>query len=386
MVMDAEPRRDTGAAGTEIAIADELERQGHRVRRIFGDRLRHRIRHWNLHHLLEQPGTYRRAIRRALEEEPFDVLHVNQPAGWLAARENRRLGRSALFVHRSHGFEPRIGAVLDPWRRRYPEDSRSIPRRAATRLLARLLERNYRGIVRWADAHVVSCTECAEDLVARGVPADGVHVSPQVPIDEYLSAPAGAWEPERLRRLLFVGQHVFMKAPMVLAEALDRLFASDRALTATWVCEPEARDAVRARLSPASEGRTEILGWMPREALRDVFDRHGIFLFPSFTEGFGKVFLEAMARGLVVVSSDQGGARDVIRSGENGLLVPVGDAGALAEAVFAIAGDPERARRLSRAGRSEAERYTWRAVVERLVDFYRSRLAAAEAPVERSRR
>jgi glycosyltransferase involved in cell wall biosynthesis len=375
MIADFAPNPDSGAAGTELAIAAELERQGHSVRTIWEDRLPHRIRHWNLHHLLEQPGALRDAAREALAESPCDVLHVNQPAGWLAARDlSRRPGRP-LFVHRSHGFEPRIGAVLDRWRAVYREDERPWPRRAATRALGALVARNYRGIVRHADAHVVSCGECADDLIGRGVARERIHVSPQVPVEAYFAA-AEPWSERRARRLLFVGQHVFMKAPMVLAAALEHLLARHPDLEATWVCEASAHERVRSRIRPEVAGRVRLLGWMNREALRQIFDEHGIFLFPSFTEGFGKVFLEAMARGLCVVATDQSGPRDVIRDGGDGLVVPVGDVDGIVAAVERLRREPGLAAAISGAARRTAERYTWRRVVSELADFYRARIAA----------
>lgn len=376
MLMDADPNPDTGAAGKGIAIARELERQGHRVRTIWGDRLSHRIAHWNLHHLLEQPRAYRSAVRGALTSGAFDVLHVNQPAGWLAARENRRLRRRSLFVHRSHGFEPRIAAVLDRWRMVYPEDLRPPIRKAATRGLQRLLDRNYRGIVRWADSHVVSCTECAEDLVERGVDRSNIHVSPQVPVASSFERPAPPWTRERSRRLLFVGQHSFMKAPMVLAKAVSELLRTHADWRMTWVCEPAAHEAVRSRLAPEVRDRVQLLPWMARERLQLVYDEHGVFLFTSFTEGFGKVFLEAMARGLCVVATDQSGARDVIRTEVNGILVPVGDSPALVASVERLAASQDLSRSISAAARDTAERYTWAGVVEDIVDFYRARLKA----------
>jgi glycosyltransferase involved in cell wall biosynthesis len=120
----------------------------------------------------------------------------------------------------------------------------------------------------------------------------------------------------------------------------------------------------------------QLLGWQPREALRDIFDRHGLFLFPSFTEGFGKVFLEAMARGLAVVATDQGGARDLLRSGHTGFLAPVGDVAALAASVRRLRADPELIARIGAEARRTAERHTWRDSVEKLVEFSCRRLAA----------
>ena len=197
---DFVPDPNSGAAGTEIQLSSELRRQGHAVDTIWGDELPHRVRHWNLHHLLEQPRAYRQAVRRRLAGGPLDVAHVNQPAGWLAARDLRRRGSPVLLAHRSHGFEPRIGDVLRPWRRRFAEDRRPPSRRLASALLEPALRRHHRAIVRWADLHVVSCGECAQYLVARGVQPERIHVSPQVPIQSYLDAPPAPWSAARARR------------------------------------------------------------------------------------------------------------------------------------------------------------------------------------------
>jgi len=110
--------------------------------------------------------------------------------------------------------------------------------------------------------------------------------------------------------------------------------------------------------------------WVPQQHLMDIYDRHGLFLFPSFFEGFGKAFLEAMARGLVVVASREGGASDLIEHGENGLLVPVGDAKAMAQACLAVqrgAIDPQA---ISSRARATALRHTWQGVAGQTADFY----------------
>jgi len=79
--------------------------------------------------------------------------------------------------------------------------------------------------------------------------------------------------------------------------------------------------------------------------------RWSIFVLPSREEGFPLASLEAMAAGLPVVASDIGGIDEQIGDGETGLLVPVGDADALARAVLALADDPARRRALGEAGR-----------------------------------
>lgn len=376
LLADVPANRNSGAAGTEIQLADALERLGHRADRVWADALPHRVRHWNLHHLLEQPRAYRAAIGARAREGAYDVLQVNQPAGWLAAREHRRRGRPGLFVHRSHGYEPRVAAELAPWLARYLSERRTVWRRWGSRLLSWGFERAYRGIEKYAQAHVVSCGDCARFLESRGVPRESIHVNIQAPPPEFLSRPSMPWSEERGRRLLFVGQHAFFKAPMVLAEALNDLLGADTRLAATWVCEDSAHEAARARLAPEARSRVELRGWMPQSDLVEVFDTHGFFLFPSFVEGFGKVFLEAMARGLCVVATEQGGARDLISRGRDGVLVPVGDARALATAVRGLAAAPDRAAAMSSAARATASVCTWERSAQRLAGFYEERLQA----------
>jgi glycosyltransferase involved in cell wall biosynthesis len=88
-----------------------------------------------------------------------------------------------------------------------------------------------------------------------------------------------------------------------------------------------------------------------------------IFLFPSMSETWGNVTIEAMASGLGVVAYDYAAAREVMRHGENGLLAPLGDAAAFITHAERLAGDPQLARTLGRAARATAEQLTWERIV-----------------------
>src|ERR1051325_9168572 len=280
----------------------------------------------------------------------YDVVHVNQPHGWRAAKWLR--GR-VPFVHRSHGFEPYAEEVLARWR----NEERSILQRG----MARLLARHARLIAKYADGHIVSSSLDANFLVERfHVPRARVAVIPQAAPDSFLASPAPPMTGERLRRVLYVGQFAFFKAPLIVAEAMRKL-AEDH--ECTWVCAPQHHHEVRA-LAP----NVRVESWMPEERLRAVYDTHGVFLFPSFYEGFGKVFLEAMSRGLCVVASDVGGAHDVITDGRDGMLVPPGDADALVTAVRSL--DLERAGAMSAAAARTAREYSWARVARETAAFY----------------
>jgi glycosyltransferase involved in cell wall biosynthesis len=74
-------------------------------------------------------------------------------------------------------------------------------------------------------------------------------------------------------------------------------------------------------------------------------------VLPSFNEGMGRALIEAMAAGLPVVATKVGGIPALIDHGVNGLLVPSGDAKALADALRSILEHPDMARRLGEAAR-----------------------------------
>jgi len=74
--------------------------------------------------------------------------------------------------------------------------------------------------------------------------------------------------------------------------------------------------------------------------------------------------------GRPIVASDIGGIRDLVRPGENGLLVPAGDVGAWAEAIARLSRDPEACQRMGSAGRRMATRYSSEAMIKKIDQLY----------------
>lgn len=95
-----------------------------------------------------------------------------------------------------------------------------------------------------------------------------------------------------------------------------------------------------------------------------------IFLFPSLTETFGNVTLEAMASGLAVVAFDYAAAHHHLSDGKSGLTVPVGDAGAFIEAARVLVGNRIRARRLGWEARRAIEPFDWQRICDQLEAIY----------------
>lgn len=116
------------------------------------------------------------------------------------------------------------------------------------------------------------------------------------------------------------------------------------------------------------------------EILRDEFLKSGFLVLPSRVEGLSNVLLEAQALGLPAVVSDIGGNAAVVRDGENGLVVPVGDADALADAMVKMYRSPALRAEMGRAARARImEDFEIGKIAARLEAVYRQATEADRA-------
>jgi glycosyltransferase involved in cell wall biosynthesis len=88
------------------------------------------------------------------------------------------------------------------------------------------------------------------------------------------------------------------------------------------------------------------------------------------TESFGIVNLEAMASGLPIVASRIGGVPDVVKDGENGLLVPPRDHEALAAAIIYLLENGDVRKKIGENARKKVENYSWEKVAEKYEEVY----------------
>jgi glycosyltransferase involved in cell wall biosynthesis len=372
MMADVPPDPDSGAAGTEWQTAKALERAGVKVQTVWAGDMKRYVGHGNLHYFLELPLTYRAVLRAHVQKRSYDVVHVNQPHGYLAARELRASDPHAVFVHRSHGFEGRVEEDLSHWKALAKTSRRSAALAVAQSLMGRALTLNNHLIARYAHGHIVSASQCASFLAQRH------RVAPERIAVVKQAAPSAFHEPlatdvsaSRRNKLLYVGQFAFVKAPFFVARIAQQVLKQRPQTTFTWVCDERSHSAARDLFKdPSVLSRVSFLPWQPQIQLRGLYDAHGIFLFPSLFEGFGKAFIEAMTRGLCVVAADNGGMHDVITSRVNGILERTGDCDSMAEACLALIDDASVFLQMSAAARSNALNYTWDKVGTETVEFY----------------
>ncbi|EMA58383.1 glycosyltransferase family 4 protein [Halorubrum lipolyticum] len=118
--------------------------------------------------------------------------------------------------------------------------------------------------------------------------------------------------------------------------------------------------------------RVRFLGFVPDEELPSLYSSVDLFVLPSEYEGFGIVFMEAMACGTPVIGTDVGGIPTAIDDGETGYLVPKNGVEELAERIDDSLHDPVAYDRLASNAREWAEAHDWNTIAARVKEVYRS--------------
>ncbi len=267
-------------------------------------------------------------VARELRRRKPDAVLAQSPYDAAAALAGRALVRSRARV---------IVDVHGDWRtatRLYGSPLR--------RLLSPLGDRLSLAALRRADA-VRSVSGYTEGLVrAAGLEPAGSFPA-FMDLDPFLAEPPAPL-PER-PQALFVGVLEPYKGIDILAEAWR--LAAPRL--------PEARLRIVGSGSRGSIVEELGVAWdraLAPEEIARALDEATVLVLPSRSEGMGRVVVEAQCRGRAVIGSRVGGIPDLVRDGENGLLVEPGDAAALAEAVVRVLSDRELATRLGASARA----------------------------------
>jgi glycosyltransferase involved in cell wall biosynthesis len=123
--------------------------------------------------------------------------------------------------------------------------------------------------------------------------------------------------------------------------------------------------------------------WGNRGDMPNVIGQSNIVCFPSFySEGVPRVLLEAASCGRAIVTTDTPGCRDVVRHGENGILVPPHDPMALAGALKELIQDPQRRAKMAWTGRQiVVNEFSQGIVIEQMIEVYRSLLGSRWVPI-----
>lgn len=127
---------------------------------------------------------------------------------------------------------------------------------------------------------------------------------------------------------------------------------------------------LRPKLEAVGDTYTSFTGYLYGEELARVYASADLFVFPSLTDTFGNVLLEAMASGLPAIGFDAQGTRDNVRDGITGRVLRDISRQALSNGIRDLIADDETRRKMARAARTYAEQQNWDDILNGLRDFY----------------
>jgi phosphatidylinositol alpha-mannosyltransferase len=279
-------------------------------------------------------------MQRELRSGRFDVVHVHEPIapviGWLGADKVRLPLVGTFHVYSTNGITNGIATLLGARRIFNHLHVRIAVSEAAAWTARRYFGGRYRVI------------------------PNGVHVDP-------LRARAAAErEPGEALRIVFVGQAVERKGLPLLLRAFEAL--REHVPSELTVIGPTHEELAPLMLDTSG---VRALGKVDDDRKGYELERADVLCAPSLGgESFGMVLTEAFAAGTPVIASDIAGYRDVVRNGTDGLLVPRGDAQALAEALLDLRERPATRLEMARAAARRAERFAWPRVTAEVMGAY----------------
>jgi glycosyltransferase involved in cell wall biosynthesis len=253
----------------------------------------------------------------------------------------------------------------------------------AAHLLRPLLRAGFHLIARTCPSRFVfQNPDDARRLFARGEHDPRVKIIRGVGVDPDLFTPSP--EPDGTPLVVLPARLIWDKGIREFVEAAGRVRAGGVNARFALVGEPDPShpgSVPRAQLEAwQQDGRVE--WWGHCSDMPTVYARCNICCLPTkYGEGLPTVLLEAAACGRALVATDAPGCREVVHHGDNGLLVPVGDAQALAESLARLLGDASLRHAMGRRGRQRVEAHFTRAKVEQeTVTLYRELVPPAEPP------
>jgi phosphatidylinositol alpha-mannosyltransferase len=286
-------------------------------------------------------------MHRELRTGRYDVVHIHEPiapvTGWVAADKTPLPLVGTFHTYNENRISNGIANLLGARRVFNRLHVRIAVSEAAAWTAKRFFGGHYRVI------------------------PNGVHADPGTSVQSRLSD-RNDGDP---LRILFVGQAVERKGLPLLLRAYEAL--REHIPTELTVIGPTSEELLPLMLDG---GEVRALGKVDDETKQRELQAADVLCAPSLRgESFGMVLTEAFAAGTPVVASDIAGYRDVVRDGVDGVLVPPGDAQALAESLRDLYEEPARLEEMAQAATQDVERFAWPHVAAQVMDAYEDAIA-----------
>lgn len=353
-----------GAAGATVRLARALRQQGCDVD-LYGFENAFRRTVTSVATSAQFPLRF--AAHAALHASRYDVIDASSGDAWLWASAGRPGAKAEhCLVFRSHGLEH----TADHYLRSKIESGRAQVRKryylyhGGFRLweVAQSLRMSDRAIfLNEVDQRVairdIQFPERRTKIIPHGLPPRFFDTIPEL-------------SPNGPIHIAFIGAWNERKGSEIVPEILAALVASGIEARLLLLGTIIAAEDVLKFFAPETRPFVTVVPSYTNENLNALLSKSAILLAPSRSEGFNLGLVEAMARGLVPVTTATGVAPEIIHNDENGYVLPTDDQGAFVETIGRLARDRIRLIAMRERASVAAEAYRWEDVARRTIDVY----------------
>lgn len=312
---------------------------------------------------------------RIIRRERFTIVHTHNPKPGFLGQIAAKMAGVPIIVNTLHGFY--FHEHMHPGLRRFHITLEKIAARCSDVILSQNCE-DIQTAIREGICPPERIKHLGNGIDVRRFDPDRPSSSDLASKRDEVGIPEGA------RVVGFVGRLVREKGLLELLAAarIVREQVSNVRFLFVGRVDTHKPDAVTPDMAQeyGIAGSCHFLGM--RQDMSALYALMDVFVLPSHREGFPRAPMEASAMKVPCVVTDIRGSREAVEHGRNGLLVPLGDVQALADAIIRLLTDREKARRMGDEGRRMAlERFDERLVFEKVKAEYARRLGEKRWPV-----
>ncbi|MCD7914332.1 MAG: glycosyltransferase family 1 protein [Tannerellaceae bacterium] len=305
-------------------------------------------------------------LDRQIEAFAPDIMHISTPSllGNYALKTAKRLGVPVVSIYHTHFI-----SYVDYYTKNFP---------FLIDITKDKVKNTLRSFYNRCDTVYVPSATMIHELISFGIRPEAMKLW-QRGIDKHLFSPQKR-DPELIQSItgnsdpciLFVSRLVWEKNLQLILDLYGLAEKKKVKYNFILVGDGVAREAITKQMPKAF-----FLGHVGHEKLAHLYASADVFLFPSVTETFGNVVLEAMASGLPCVIANSGGSKDFIDDGVNGYTCNPYDTQGFLDRISEIIEQPALAGRFSEKGLEISKKYEW----ERLVAEYFEDLKTLSHPM-----